>query len=592
MKKIILILLVILIAIGVLYYAYLPKPVSPISLLVPSDACLFLSVREGEIIWKKIEDSGWWKKLSGDAGLAPAREAIRSAAERPALELGLDLDREHLLGLLGDEVGVALIPGVKAGGTLLFLARDGSSFPSTLMKNLNSSGLYRCDTSKYRRSRMLLLKSPDAGEPLRGVCRIGDILAVAVSGEDPLPVLRQVVDLVHDKGKGSLRESDQFQKVMSISGAAPDCSIGIYFDFSDVEEDDALLPAGLDAAEEIDLAQLAILKKSLILSLKQMEAGGGIVHLADGLLTTLYYIPDIGRMDEPALDQLRIKPKRLRALKLIPSDQLLYSASLCGDARDLWKSVMASLQQTNPGLAPAVDGAVRDWESVAGVSLEKDVLPLVGDEIAYCMGAPGGSQLLPIPGLGLILKVNNTEKARTVVESVIKSLTADEASAAEEGAAGEIAAAGPSPETEQYQGHTLTVIPTGLMGFRPVYAVLGDFLVAASDGALMKEMIDVWLGQKESVRASARYSSLSEEFGEEANSITFVDVKRSLNYLRDLSKVISSLMNLTADEGTDRTDFEPFLDCLEVIHYIYSRTETSEEVVKQVIFVDVEDLEK
>ena len=51
-------------------------------------------------------------------------------------------------------------------------------------------------------------------------------------------------------------------------------------------------------------------------------------------------------------------------------------------------------------------------------------------------------------------------------------------------------------------------------------------------------------------------------------------------------------MNLAADEGEARPDFEPFLDCFEVVRYIYSRTESSEEVVKQVIFVETEDLKE
>jgi hypothetical protein len=596
MKKVVLILAVILIAIGIAYYAYLPKQVKPISMLVPRDACFFFSVREGEIFWKKIEESAWWKRASGVEELARMRQAIVSAAERPALELGLDLDREHLLGLLGKEVGVALIPGVKSGGTLLVLARDRSSYPSKVMNNLENSGLYRCDSSKYRRSKMLLVKSPAASEPLRGVCRIADILAIAISDEDPLAVLRQVVDLVHDGGKDSLRQSARFQKVMSISGEAPECSAGMYFDFSGVEEGDDLLPDGIGSpllsAGDVDLSQLAGLKKSLLQSLKQVEAGGGIARLAGGLETTLYYIPAVSRMDEPSRDLLRIKPKRLKALKLIPSDQLMYSASLCGDAKDLWNSFLLSLQQSNPGLAPVVDRAVREWEADAGVSLEKDVLPLVGDELAYCLGTPGGSQLLPIPVVGLIIRVKDPQKAGDIMDAVVRSLTVEEDSPGSVGVTEADSAPSPPRGTEQYKGHTLTAIPTGLMGFQPAYAFLGDFLVVASDGALMREIIDVWLGQRESVKVNARYRSLSEEFGEEANSITFVDVERSLVYLRTLSKVISSLMNLAADEGDRKADFEPFLDCMEVVRYIYSRTASSEEVVKQVIFVDAEDLKE
>jgi len=54
--------------------------------------------------------------------------------------------------------------------------------------------------------------------------------------------------------------------------------------------------------------------------------------------------------------------------------------------------------------------------------------------------------------------------------------------------------------------------------------------------------------------------------------------------------VFNSLMNIAPDEDGQRTDFTPFLDSLGVVKYIYTKTDTSEEVVKQVIFVKVEDI--
>lgn len=597
MKKFLLILLVLIISVGVVYYLYRPEAVRPVARLVPRDACLFFSVVKGEAAWKKVEGSGWWRSVSEVEALSKMRDTVASVAGRQSLELGLDLKQGHLLELLGEEVGIAVVPGVRSGGTLLVLARSSGSLPGDIMDNLENSGIYRCDDGSYRGARMLLLRTTGGKGPVRGVCHIRDILAFAVSDEDPLAVLRQVVDLVRGSGKDSLAESDIYRQVVSVRGEAQESNAVAYFDFSGLEEGDELLPGCLDIPGDLS-GQVDLAKRSIIVSLKQMKAGGGVVHLEGGLRATLYYIPDPGSMDEASRELLRVKPKKLKSLKLIPAPQMLYSASLLGAAGDLWESFIASIEQTSPAMAPGVRGAVGEWETATGLSLERDLLPVIGDEVAYCVRPPGGGQLLPLmPELGLILRLKDVRGARIVVDKMAASMAAGEGVPGEESAAtpGEsgtgagVEEARP-PETEMYKGHTITFMPTGFIGLYPVYTLLGDFFVVASDIGLMRAMIDVWLGEKESVNASSLYGSLCHEFGETASSVTFVDMGLSLDYLKSLSRVFSSLMNIASGEDGQRTDFTPFLDSLGVVKYFYTKTDTSEEVVKQVIFVKIEDI--
>lgn len=589
MKRFIIVLLFLAVVVSaVVYYMRLPGVVEPVARMVPRDSCLYFSIRQGGTLWKKIEASGWWKKVSGIETLADRRKKLGVSAERQALELGLE--REQMLELFGKEVGVALVPGIRSGGTLLVLTRVSGSLPGEIMSNLENSGIYRCDTGRYRGARMLLLRPADGGGPSRGVCRIGDMMAFAVSDEDPLAVLRQVVDLLRGKGEGSLRESDRYRQIVAISGEAPECCAVMYFNFSGIGEEDKLFPGGLGIPEEL-AGQLALAKRSLLLSLKQLKAGGGIVHFKDGLRLTLYYLPDAGVMAEASREILRTKPNKFKALKLVPSGQLIYSASLLGDARDLWSSCMTSLEQTNPALAPLIEGAVGEWEEAAGITLQKDVLPLIGKEFAYCFSPPSSEQLLPLlPGVGLIVKVKDVDRAGGVMDSVLASLKASGGAGPGESAVDDGGEESPSPVTEAYKGHALTFIPTGIAGFCPVYAFMGDFIVAASDIALMRAIVDAWLGDRESVKNSALFESLCKEFGDTSNSLTFVDVKLTRDYLRDLFQVIGPLLSLADVEVAGRQDLGHFLEYMSVVQYIYSKTETSEEVIEQVIFVKAEDL--
>ncbi|MDP8217437.1 MAG: hypothetical protein P9M03_01795, partial [Candidatus Theseobacter exili] len=81
--------------------------------VVPADSLLFISAVDIKGTWDSLKNSDFWKQVVGlpvweTANVGPSLDLLTQQA---SANLGIELNEENILGLFGQDVGIALVGG-------------------------------------------------------------------------------------------------------------------------------------------------------------------------------------------------------------------------------------------------------------------------------------------------------------------------------------------------------------------------------------------------------------------------------------------------------------------------------------------------
>ncbi len=242
-------------------------------------------------------------------------------------------------------------------------------------------------------------------------------------------------------------------------------------------------------------------------------------YLRDGIRQESYLL-----MEDPARKGviggfLGTRPGRLRSDEFVPASVIGYQAFLGADRgmKNGYRLGRAFLddepvhgQQTLAGLDAL--------QETLGLDIEKDLLPLVGSEMAMVSLSMAGAMMMSPGQYAFMVEVTDEVGTRTVLEKMARTLAEEEDNRV-------------GFTSEDYEGVDITcaVLPGQLVLFQPCYAVTGEFFILSTDRSTLQQMIDCRDGKSESIRSNEKVRGLARYMKEPATSIVFTDTRRQID---------------------------------------------------------------
>src|SRR6185503_2185024 len=117
-------------------------------------------------------------------------------------------------------------------------------------------------------------------------------------------------------------------------------------------------------------------------------------------------------------------PSVNKTLKFIPSGVLGYQWSSCLMLEQYWNQLMKEITREPPNPNDAVPSPLEElqkFESMIGLSVERDILPAIGDEIGGYLADVQMEGMFPIPKFLFFLEVKDKNKIEKLLSLLTKN---------------------------------------------------------------------------------------------------------------------------------------------------------------------------
>ena len=365
-------------------------------------------------------------------------------------------------------------------------------------------------------------------------------------------------------GRASLADSERYQQIVSrlpgegeglsyfdIERAASlvrQCVEGPLRELADGEARGISAKVDVDAVLHYAAAYLSLVESAGVMAVRTSYTEKGLKQ--DG-----YVLPKKSALKGEHAAWFSVKPGKFRSSEFVPREVTSYQASVgLGPGLVHGYDWVKGLMADDPMYGKPI---LEKWERIqeeGGWDLEKEVLPLFGDEFACVMLSVGGS-IMGSPGsFAYLLEVTDEVLTRTALEKMARMVVEQEG-------------AGIGFSTDEYEGVEITrvVLPMSLVILQPSYAVKDGFLIIASDRASLEEIIDCRAGRSETIRENAKVRALAEYLSGAANSICFTDTERQLDgMVTSLESVLAmQRMMMMGREGRGDAEGKAALELME-----------------------------
>src|SRR3989338_1258947 len=199
-----------------------------------------------------------------------------------------------------------------------------------------------------------------------------------------------------------------------------------------------------------------------------------------------------------------IAPRKNTTLKFTPSNTLYYAWGSF-DPKSYWNYFKSELgQKTEKTIqGPSFEDAVSEFEQKAGLSIDKDVIPALSDEVGMFLSDINLDSLIPMPEFVLFVKVNNKQTIDKMMDYFFKEGKVDY-------------------QSEGYKGIDIKYIALPLgQNLQPAYCYLGDYLLFSLGRKPAKEAIDVSIGASKSLSENEDFKAVTHDLTGENNSVAF-----------------------------------------------------------------------
>jgi hypothetical protein len=236
---------------------------------------------------------------------------------------------------------------------------------------------------------------------------------------------------------------------------------------------------------------------------------------------------DAPASEEGVMSLLRTEPIDRKGLAMAPSTAFLFAESSFPLSRML-KTLRPILQEVDADLPQHLDKALADAKAATGVDLEKDLLPMLSDDLSYYVGMPETGGLYPelVVSFGVKDPAAFEQTAQKAVDGLLQTVGKDE------GVTGR-------QRMVEWHGKRLYMVELAgvrrrdMVPFTPTWAVLDGRWVVTLVPHAMKELIlrteqgGKGLADQDDVRSILR------GVPEKATSLGYVDLQAFLTLLYD-----------------------------------------------------------
>lgn len=371
--------------------------------------------------------------------------------------------------------------------------------------------------------------------------------------------------------------------------------------------------------------------------------------LKEGFLWKAFYL--MGEPKSKAVSEIAkfITDKKIlqkEVLRLVPRDILLYVGG-CKDISAFVKFVKYSLTQTSEALAPysgkgspqvseEIKDAYAKLDSFLGVSLEKDILPALGDDFGFIMAnlentefsmfaQPGdsrgpmpGSFSIVIPQVYTYLELSDVPKIRSILSDAVGKLVEkvnlqikererrwkDAVSQQDSDSAEQLEEMMP-PEEQQpltllkdiYQEAEifyLDLLNFPLEIFKPNYCFLDKYLIFSYSLPLTKKVIDLYKNKGDTFSTNLSFSSIKNKIPTGYSDLVFFDIRRTIDQFKHskfFDSIVFQMLKGAGPQGLTKDDLDQLLDVLSDLVSITSANRSSEQnILEANIYIKINGL--
>jgi hypothetical protein len=199
------------------------------------------------------------------------------------------------------------------------------------------------------------------------------------------------------------------------------------------------------------------------------------------------------------------------------------------------------------GTFPGLGG----WETEAGLSLRRDILPALGGSWSLVFGGLTGGEFIPLPPFALVNRVADRPAAEAVMDRVVSWA---------------VLARGLRPVREVHNGVEMTSFP-GLFLGEPGYAISGDELVIAWSRPMLQRIIDLGGAGRPAVENDPIFQRTTSGFDSDAEVLLYLEGESFLSSIRAAAEWYFAYQRLVPDEpvvpeSIYRGKIVPLLDLL------------------------------
>lgn len=524
MKKILVILiaLAMIVAGAIIIQQYMIKP-TPVETALPTGALGYVRVIDLEKHFQELLDSRLFQSLI-QIDFKKVMQTLGSEQkdidqfEAFKQQLLSPVNQKIIKKFFGKEAALAVYPGIldtgainpdKAAASIFLVTRLGPEmklvdFLTGALSQLNKN--ITVQTRKYKGHDIDVIASND-GSINVAYAHVKDLFIIGLGEE----TARQGIDVIAGS-KGSLTQDSQYLSAKAKAIMGEHLFGYVNFDLVLSAIKDRILGTVIK-----EMGNSAVIKEKIDESFKNMQgfktvgfsgAFDGIVQLKmDMFFDPAAMAPDVRALYAcPARDN--------PTLRFVPKNILGYQWTACYDFNYFWRESQkdkARLRQVNPQASESQAQEPQDQisalEEQLGLSIEKDILPVLSDEIGGYLTDIKTGGLFPIPQITFLLKVKDKDKGDQIIQSLFEKQPLFRL------------------ETENYKDipiHYFT-IPLAV-NQEPCYAFIGDYLLVSINRPAVKEAIDAWNDPSLNVTTQARLKTLKMDFSPKSNSAMFVQM--------------------------------------------------------------------
>lgn len=578
MKK----LLIVIIVVGVIAAAafYGLKTVTPtqevdMAEILPNNVAFYYSIQNLDTIWDNVKDSSFWKEFSGldlweNLQVSSGIEDLKTQFKD---NIGIELSEDNFLKLAGRELAIAIIPAADANAApkilVLFRGKNKKALDSIvgpIADNVKKADPGKIVTNQYSGKTISQIKSDSPDQPEIYFTVLDNVLALGIG--DTLTAIQKTIDISSGKAADSLAKTSKYKNVQALIGQNKKLAAIFYMDFSTMK----------DFLQGLSLPGPTGSQTQLTPGMDTLDYIGGWTEISDGLITKLYIYPNKEGLTPEMKKMWEAKPAVPGTLKLVPENVLLYLVSNTIDVSSMWNLWQENLKEQAPDQTQPVLDGISDFEEEWNISIENDVLPLIGNEIAFIFSDISTQGFIPIPKLGLALKVKDKKKMDKIIEDLIatnnekaaaaaaelEEATLTEAEATETETGIEVDAvtieediAGPSLRfqlsltDETYEGQPIKTLQLPLVGtgLAPGYTYIDDYLIIGATTKTLQEIIDVKDKKINSLSKDPVYAGLSDLIPSANNQESYINMGRLIDIGIGICNWVVTFQQMTIPQG-------------------------------------------
>jgi len=514
---------------GVVEVITLPRDLyreRPPESLIPARAGLMIRVRSGTYIWGKLVGSRTFRELT----VLPVwrEEEIEERLEAARREFedrtGFRIDRSRIMEVAGEDIALAVIPPAEFSPAALFaVARLGVRARLTeivlrLGDSLKDDGDRILREEKYRGETVVSIP-PGENFPLETAYSVIDgtlVLAVSASARF---LIEEAIDLARGEGE-PLGGSPEYAAALGEDGL-PAATLFEFF----------LSPARFRGGLEEGLppgiaAEAAAWGETLVHSLDACRLFGcrAGYRYREGIQARIRCVLREARLAEYSFPP----PGRHSPLPAGEMCCWYFTADPALIGESLAEALVSLGVQEESGDFPGLGG----WERESGLSVRRDILPVLGDNWSLVLAGLSGEEFLPIPPFALSNRVADREGAEAALKKA---------------AAWVVLFRGLTPVREVYRGVEITSFP-GLFFTEPGYALTDEELLIGGPRAQIEKLIDLRAGERPALENDPVFRRMISSFEPDPEFLGYLEGPTFFSSLRSAAEWYFAYQRLAPEE--------------------------------------------